>query len=188
MNNASLYVLVNIAGSLGLASVLNIANAANKPVAPVEARTESKRIYQQIMADGSVLFTDVKSDAALKTSEIRYKSTAGADALRVAAQQKEHWRRENEAFKQRQAVARAEQDSLRRDYQQALYYAQSRQSDYGWSGPRVIVGTGFAPAPVYGYFPQASELLIMYLPALSEAALLPPALLRSLAEFAANKL
>jgi hypothetical protein len=156
MNNASLYVLVNIAGSIGLATMLNIANAASKPP-QVEVRTESKRIYQQTMADGSVLFTDVKSDGALKTSEIRYKSTAGTDALRVAAQQKEYWRRENEAFKQRQATARAEQDAQRRDYQQAFYYSQARQSDYGWSGPRVIVGSGFAPAPVYGHFPQQGQ-------------------------------
>jgi hypothetical protein len=154
MNTPSLFVLVNIVGSVVLAGTLNVALAANKPVPP-EARTESKRIYQQTMADGSVLFTDMKSEGALKTSEIRYKSTAGTDALRVAAQQKEHWRRENEAFKHRQALARAEQDAQRRDYQQALYYSLPRQSDYGWSGPRVVIGSGLGPvAPVYGHFPQ----------------------------------
>jgi hypothetical protein len=117
-----------------------------------EKPVETKTIYRQVMKDGSVVFTDVGSQGAIKTAAIPYQSTSSSSALLLASQQKEHWRRESEGFNQRQAQRDRELDQARREslYTQQLAFA--RESSWYGPAPRLIFGPG-VPS-IRGHFPQ----------------------------------
>jgi hypothetical protein len=117
-----------------------------------EKTVETKTIYRQVMKDGSVLFTDVGSQAGVKTAAIPYQSTSNASALAVAQQQKDHWRRQSDGFERRQEQRDQDFERARRDriYQQQM--AQAR--DYGWYGPAPRVFYGVGGQPVHGNFPS----------------------------------
>jgi hypothetical protein len=126
-----------------------------KPVQPLVNFPESKQIFTQTLADGTILLTDRAEPSAVKTSEVRYRSTAGSDAMRVAATQKDYWKGQSDGFARRQAQKQAEQDSARREQRQLAIFANSGYSDSGWSGPRVLYG---APVPVVsGHFPAQGQ-------------------------------
>jgi hypothetical protein len=128
---------------------------AKKAVQPLVNSPESKQIFTQTLADGTILLTDRAESSAVKTSEVRYRSTAGADAMRVAATQKDYWKGQSDGFARRQAQKQAEQDSARREQRQLAILANSGYSDGGWSGPRVIYG---APVSVVsGHFPAQGQ-------------------------------
>jgi hypothetical protein len=126
----------------------NLAKKATSSEKPVETKT----IYRQVMKDGSVVFSDVGSQGAVKTAAIPYQSTSNSSALLLANQQKEHWRRQSEGFNQRQAQRDSEFEQSRRErlYNQQLAFAR----ESGWYGPapRVIYGSG--GQLVRGHFPQ----------------------------------
>ncbi len=126
-------------------------NLAKKPSVR-EKPIETKTIYRQVMKDGSVVFSDVGSQGAVKTAAIPYQSTSNSSALLLASQQKEHWRRQSEGFNQRQAQRDKEFEQARRErfYNQQLAFAR----DSAWYGPapRIIYGPG--AQPVRGHFPQ----------------------------------
>jgi hypothetical protein len=126
-------------------------SAAKKSADSVKSG-ETKTIYRQVMKDGSVVFSDVGFQGAVKTAAIPYQSTSGSSALLLASQQKEHWRRQSDGFNQRQAQRDLEFEQARRErlYNQQLASAR----EYGWYGPapRVVYAPG--GQPVRGHFPQ----------------------------------
>jgi hypothetical protein len=135
-------------------------NVARTSVAPRQSTAsksqeklpETKTIYRQVMKDGSVLFTDVGSQGAVKSAAIPYRSTSSASALLIASQQKEHWRRQADGFEQRQGQRDRDLETARRERIYSQQLAQAR--DYGWYGPapRVVYGPG--AYPIRGHFPQ----------------------------------
>ncbi len=145
------FAVQDIAVSSSQGKVTPRQNLAKKPTfsnSPVETKT----IYRQVMKDGSVVFSDVGAQGAVKTAAIPYQSTSSSNALLRASEQKEHWRRQSEGFNQRQAQRDRDLDQARRD---RFYYQQHAYArDSGWYGPapRVIYGPG--GQPVRGHFPQ----------------------------------
>jgi hypothetical protein len=120
---------------------------------PAEKTLETKTIYRQVMRDGSVMFSDVSTQGAVKTAAIPYQSTSNSNALLLASQQKEHWRRQADGFNQRQAMRDRELDQARRErlYNQQLAYAR----DSAWYGPAPrVIYYGQGGQPVRGNFPQ----------------------------------
>jgi hypothetical protein len=113
---------------------------------------ETKTIYRQVMKDGSVVFSDVGAQGAVKTAAIPYQTTSSPSALLLANQQKDHWKRQAEGFNQRQAQRDSEFEQARRErlYSQQLAYAR----DSGWYGPAPRVIYGAAGHPLRGNFPQ----------------------------------
>jgi hypothetical protein len=126
-------------------------NLAKKPLL-AEKTVETKTIYRQVMKDGSVVFSDVGTQGAAKTVAIPYQSTSSSNALQLASQQKEHWRRQSEGFNQRQAQRDRDLDQTRRDRAYHQHYAYAKE--FGWYGPapRIVYGAG--GPPVRGNFPQ----------------------------------
>jgi hypothetical protein len=126
-------------------------SATKKPADSMKS-VETKTIYRQVMKDGSVVFSDVGSQGAVKTAAIPYQSTSSSSALLLANQQKDYWRSQSEGFNQRQAQRDRELEQLRRErlYNQQL--ALARES--GWYGPAPRVIYGFGGQPVRGHFPQ----------------------------------
>jgi hypothetical protein len=126
-------------------------SATSKPAENVNS-VETKTIYRQVMKDGSVVFSDVGSQGAVKTAAIPYQSTSSSSAMLLASQQKEHWRRQSEGFNQRQAQRDTEFEQARRErlYNQQLASAR----EYGWYGPAPRVIYGLGGQPVRGHFPQ----------------------------------
>jgi hypothetical protein len=110
--------------------------------APAKSTIESKTIYRQVMKDGSVVFSDAGQAGAVKTAEIRYRSTSGPDAVKVANLHKEHWNRQSEGFNQRQAQRDNEFERARRERLQMQYIAQASQYEQGWYAPRFVYGVG----------------------------------------------
>jgi hypothetical protein len=116
---------------------------------------ESKQIFTQTLADGTILLTDRAESGAVKTAEIRYRSTAGVDAMRVAATQKDYWKRQSDGFARRQALKQAEYDAARKEQRQLAVLAGSGFSESAWFGPRVVYGAG-VPI-VSGHFPAQGQ-------------------------------
>jgi hypothetical protein len=119
---------------------LTLFGGLSASAAPVKPNVESKTIYKQVMKDGSVVFSDAGQAGAVKTAEIRYRSTSGADAMKVAKLHSEHWNRQSDGFNQRQAQRDADYERARRERLQLQYIAQASQPDYGWYGPRIVYG------------------------------------------------
>jgi hypothetical protein len=126
-------------------------SVTSKPAENVKS-VETKTIYRQVMKDGSVVFSDVGSQGAVKTAAIPYQSTSSSSAMLLASQQKEHWRRQSEGFNQRQAQRDTEFEQARRErlYNQQLASAR----EFGWYGPAPRVIYGLGGQPVRGHFPQ----------------------------------
>jgi hypothetical protein len=119
---------------------------------PLDKTTETKTIYRQVMRDGSVLFSDVGGQGAVKTAAIPYKSTSNSRAMQLASQQKEHWRRQADGFDQRQARRDRELEQARRDSLYSQQLAQARDATWYGPAPRVVFGSG--AYNIRGNFPQ----------------------------------
>jgi hypothetical protein len=126
-------------------------NLAKKPNSSTST-VETKTIYRQVMKDGSVVFSDVGAQGAVKTAAIPYQSTSSSKALLLASEQKEHWRRQSEGFNQRQAQRDKDLDQARRERSYYQQYAYARDSAWYGPAPRIIYGPG--AQPVRGHFPQ----------------------------------
>jgi hypothetical protein len=117
-----------------------------------EQPIETKTIYRQVMKDGSVVYSDVGSQGAIKTAAIPYKSTSNSSALLLASEQKEYWRRQSEGFHQRQALRDREFEQARRDRIYNEQLALARESTWYGPAPRIFFRNGVQP--VRGHFPQ----------------------------------
>ncbi len=125
---------------------------ADRKISEKNNVAESKKILRYTNKDGSVTFSDVAIAGAKPAAEVRYRSTAGADALRTANAHKDYWRNQSEGFNQRQA---SRDRTLEADRLERLYLAQAAaRRDAFYGHPRVVYGgapsVGFPP----GGFPQ----------------------------------
>jgi hypothetical protein len=149
LTSSATFAVQDVSVSVGQSKSGQRQNVAKKPN---DKTLETKTIYRQVMKDGSVMFSDISTEGAVKTAAIPYQSTSNSNALLLASQQKEHWRRQADGFDQRQAIRDRELDLARRErlYNQQLAYA--RESAWYGPAPRVIYGQG--GLPVRGHFPQ----------------------------------
>jgi hypothetical protein len=119
-----------------------------------EVQSRGNRIVRFVQSNGTVSFGDQVDAGGKDVKTIEYMSYSSPEATRKAQIERDYWRQQSEALRQRQAVRERELENLRvaRQNELALALAQAQtESNYGW---RPVVGLrNFPPVQVTGVAP-----------------------------------